>query len=250
MVSDASSSDDGDVFMRHFPLLCDRLSGNCRWVPVFHEVGGKTYKVVVVCLAYVKRYFALECSVRKTRAETRAKFTTKLPIHDRLPYEHHQSVLAHATPFVSNSTGREGGFADSQATNRDKFVFLKFDAMKQKLGEVFEHMKDVPDSRVVDADERAASYKMFGQTWKFTEKSRRDASTTPIKAFGSRVISAEKKEGMLAMCCSWTGQNRLLWNSSAVGRQEARSVREIRREFAGGEKSPRGVCREAKGCYG
>lgn len=207
MVSDAISSEDGDVFMRHFPLLCDGLSGNCGWVPVLHEVGGRSYKLLVVCLAYVERYFAQECPVPRSRAETRAYFTTKLPTHDRLPYEHHQSVLVHGTPFVSNSTGRDGGFDCSQATNRDKFVFLKFDAMKQKLDDVFEHMKDVPDSRVIDADRRAVSYKTFGQTWKFTEKSRRDASTTPIKAFASRVISEENKKGMLAMSCPWTEEN-------------------------------------------
>jgi len=155
----------------------------------------------------MERYFWQECPVRKRVADTRAFFTTQLPLHDRLPYEHHQSVLAHCTPFTSNSTSRDGGFGSSHKINRDKFVFLKFQSMKEKLERVHRLMEDVPTLRVQDVDERSVSYRMCGQSWKFTEKSRRDLSTTAIKPFGSRNISPDLKKSMLAMDWAWTQSN-------------------------------------------
>jgi len=207
MKTKSISANDGDVFLRFFPVLCDGSSWRCGWVPVYHSVGGVTYRLLVVCLAYLERYFSQECPVRKTPAETKAFFTTKLPLHDRLPYAHHQSVLAHCTPFTSNSTSATAGFGSSQAINRSKFVFLKFLPMKEKLQEVYRLMDDVPTTRVEDVDDKFVSYKMYGQTWKFTERSKRDTSTTPIRAFGSRNISPQLKKFMLAMDFSWTDKN-------------------------------------------
>ena len=183
--------------LHYLAVLFNGETGRCAWVPIgFTDSNGTYCEYVVISVAYMVRFFSLECPIKMNESETRSFFTEN-PVFPRCPelqYEDHIRLLLN-TPFALRKVSgakRE----KAEATNRGNFVITPLSNFKQLLRDVDASSPHPPT--IGDFPGRRPKYGCVGNTFGYT--------TGEIDVIG-RSLSLEEKRMTPAMERPWVVEN-------------------------------------------